>query len=401
MAARKKDENKKPSIIRPFGNIECYEFHMLQLRFLGTTIVGSRYSIPSSLAAAEHHDRVVAWVEDAIAHVVLEHPALRVDVVNADTKRPAWVAVDEVDFAHHVTWEDVDGTAVIDYGEMLRDKIEKRLDEPYANVAGRPQWRVFVLFVTGEHPYLDLVFDYSHGFSDGTGGKIFHETLLRALNNNKNKNTATPAEAEAERQQDLVLTNRILKIPFSAHTLPPPIEKIAKFSVSPKFAISMAWKELRPAGLLPSPSTAHAHWAPIRTTPYATRFRTFDVEARELRTILAACRAHKTTVTGLLQALVAASMAAHIPPRDAAAFTSSTALDLRRHLGQPAPGLDPKRTIADYVSQTTHEFDADLVREMRAVAVTAVEEEENKPPPQALVDLVWRCAARVRGEIQE
>ncbi|KAI1750734.1 hypothetical protein F4782DRAFT_532223 [Xylaria castorea] len=388
MTVRNKDENKKPSMIRPLGNVECYEFHMLQLGFLRSTIVNSRYTIPPSLAAPEHRDRVVAWVEDAIARVVLEHPALRLDVVNADTKRPAWVAVDQVDFTHHVTWEDVDGTAG-NYEETLRDRIGKRLDEPYVNLAGRPQWRVLVLFKTGEHPCLDIVFDYSHAFSDGTSGKIFHESLLRALNT---------TETEKEGAQNRVLTNRTLEIPPSARALPPPVEKVAKFTVSAKFAISTAWKELRPAGLIASPSAAHAHWAPIRATPYATRFRTFDIEAAAVRNVLTACRAHATTVTGLLHALVLASMAARIPPRDATAFTGSTALDLRRYLGQPVPGLDPRRTMADYVSQTAHEFDADLVREIRAAAAAL---SDDTPPSPTLVDLVWRCATRVRGEIQK
>ncbi|KAI1735623.1 hypothetical protein F4680DRAFT_452708 [Xylaria scruposa] len=392
MAVKSKDIKKKPSIIRSLGNVECYEFHMLQLRFLGSTIVNSRYTIPPSLAAPEHHDRVVAWVEDAIARVVLEHPALRLDVVDADTKRPAWVAVDELDFAHHITWEDVDdGTAGGDYEETLRDKIEKRLDEPYTNLAGRPQWRVLILFKKGDRPYLDIVFDYSHAFSDGTGGKIFHETLLRALN-------AATTETEKDGEQNLVLTNRTLKIPSSARALPPPVEKVAKFSVSAKFAISTAWRELRPAGLVAaSSSPAHAHWAPIRATPYVTRFRTFDVGAATLRTVLAACRAHETTATGLLHALVLASMAARIKPQDAAAFTGSTALDLRKFLGRPAPGLDAKRTMADYVSQMTHVFDADLVREIRAAAAAS----DDASPSPTLVDLVWRCATRVRGEIQK
>lgn len=237
---------------------------MLQLGFLGPTIVNSRYSIPPSLAAAEHHDRVVAWVEDAIAHVVLEHPALRLNVVNADTKRPAWVAVDRLDFAHHVTWEDVDDKAVANYDEMLQDRIEKRLGEMYTGLAGRPHWRVLILSVSGERPYLDIVFDYSHAFCDGTGGKIFHETLLRALNNN-NKSTST----ETEKQQKPVLANRILQIPSTARALPPPIEKIAKFRVSAKFAICTAWKELRPSSLRvsSSPTPTYAHWAPIRATP--------------------------------------------------------------------------------------------------------------------------------------
>ncbi|KAI0544737.1 alcohol acetyltransferase-domain-containing protein [Xylaria curta] len=378
MAVRSKDEKK---IIRPFGNVECYEFHMLQLKFLGSTIVNSRYTIPSSLAASES---VVARVEDAIARVVIEHPALRLDVVDADTKRPAWVAVDELDFTHHVTWEDVDDTSG-NYEEIFRDKIEKRLDEPYTNLAGRPQWRVLILFKKGDRPYLDIIFDYSHAFSDGTSGKIFHETLLRTLN-------ATP---ETEKQTP-ILTNRILKIPSSAPPLPPPVEKIGKFPVTPKFAISTAWRELRPAGLITSPSAAHAHWAPIRATPYATRFRTFDIEAGTLRNILTACRAHKTTVTGLLHALVVASMAARIKP--ATAFTGSTALDLRKFL-ETSADLEPKRTMADYVSQMAHVFSADLVREIREAAVPVVSGDVTLPPP--LADIIWRSATRVRAEIQK
>ncbi|TRX88986.1 hypothetical protein FHL15_010108 [Xylaria flabelliformis] len=394
MAVKTKDEKKKSSIIRPFGNV--------------------RYIIPPSLAAPEHHDRIVAWVEDAIARVVLEHPALRLDVVNADTKRPAWVAVDEIDFAHHITWEDMDDTAE-NYEEILRAKIEKRLDEPYTKLTGRPQWRVLILFKKGVHhpSSLDIVFDYSHAFSDGTSGKIFHETLLRTLNATTTTTTTNIASTETSTEKDddgVLVANRTLKIPPSATTLPPPVEKLGKFSVSAKFAISTAWRELRPASLMTSsPSATHAHWAPIQPTPYATRFRTFDIEAVVLRNILTACRAHETTLTGLLHALTLASLAARIKESEATAFTGSTALDLRRFLGRTAPkGLEPSRTMADYVSQTAHVFDADLVREIRAAAAATTttvsdddDDDDDAPPSPPLVNLIWRCATRVRSEIQK
>ncbi|TGJ82757.1 hypothetical protein E0Z10_g6005 [Xylaria hypoxylon] len=384
MAVTKKDEGGKPGIIRSFGNLECYEFHMLQLRFLGNTIVTCRYTTPAALAAPELHDGVVARVEDAIARVVLEHPALRIDVVNADSKRPAWVGVNRVEFAHHVQWEDISGNndanenTAIHSEERLREIVERRLDEPDANLAKRPGWRVLVLYKKkGGDPFLDIVFDYSHALGDGTSGKVFHETLLRLLN------TSTSTETEA------ALTNRILTIPPTASPLPPPMEKLAKFSLSAKFAISTAWKEL----VFSPSSTAQAHWAPIRATPYRTRFRTFNIQDDDMRGILAACRAHKTTLTGLLHALLLVCMASRIPAQDATAFTGSTALDLRRHIAA-SPDLDPRHTVADYVSQLAHEFDADLVRRIRDVNGT-----DTMAP--ALVDIVWSCAARVRGEIQK
>ncbi|KAI1276916.1 hypothetical protein F5Y07DRAFT_364495 [Xylaria sp. FL0933] len=375
---------------------------MIQLRFLGNNIVGCRYAIPTPLAEPGLHDQVIAHVEDAIARVVLEHPALRVDAASLDTKRPAWVAVEQVDFAHHVQWVDVtgangsDNNAVAKPEETLPEMIERRLDEPYENMAGRPQWRVLLPFKNGGDPFLDIIFDYSHAFGDGTSGKIFHETLLRILN--------IPTISGETETQTPILKERMLTIPPTAKTLPPPMEKAGKFSMSAKFAVSTAWKELRPLGLS-SMSAAHAHWAPIRTTPYKTRFRAFDVPADALRGILTACRAHKTTVTGLLHGLLLVSLASRIPAQ--AAFAGSTALDLRRHLVgvdvKSYPGLDPRRTVANYVSAMTHEFDADVVRRIREVAKPGdnTNDDDDAVAPAALVDLVWQCAARVRGEIQK
>lgn len=414
---------------------------MLKLGFLGSTIVNCRYTIPSSLAAPEHYDRVVAWVEDAIARVVLEHPALRLNVVNADTKRPAWVDVDSVDFAHHVQWQHLDennGDTAANHDKMLHERIEKILDEPYTNLVGRPHWRILILFKTKDKPFIDIVFDYSHSFSDGTGGKIFHETLLRMLNTPPTTNeTEAKIEAEAkteaaldqQKQHPTLLTNRVLTVPANARRLPPPCEKTGKFPVSTRFALLTAWRELRPSGL--SPQTAsQARWAPIQATPYRTRLRVFDIAPAVVRAIIAACRTHKTTLTGLLHALVLAALASRVPASEAMAFTGGTALDLRRHLlgtpkktkedkkkkkrnEEPDFDFDPKRTMANYVSLTPHEFGVDLVREIRdlsspqdgaargTVAHKDGDKNENETPSPALVDLVWNCAARVRGEIQK
>ncbi|KAI0872419.1 alcohol acetyltransferase-domain-containing protein [Hypoxylon argillaceum] len=398
MAAKTKEESKKLSIIRPLGNVECYEFHMLQLRFFGGTIVNCRYTIPPCLATPElQHEDVVARFEDALARVVLEHPALRLDTVNVNTKRPAWIAIGQVDFAHHVQWEDVNGSeedaaaAAAEHEEMLRERIETLLDEPYAGLAGRPKWRVLVLFKKGAAPFLDVVFDYSHAFGDGISGKIFHETLLRVLNTGaaSGKQTSHPA-----------LANRVLTIPPTAAALPPPVEKRARFPVAAKFALSTAWRELMPPGLA-LPSSANANWAPIRPAPFRTRLGIFNVEPAALKGILAACRAHDTTVTALLHALLLVSMAARLPANKATAFTGITALDLRRYLD-----ADAARTMADYVSQTPHQFGADVVREIRgaiteAAAAAAASGDDDPAPSPALAALVWRCAARVRGEIRK
>ncbi|KAJ3552357.1 hypothetical protein NPX13_g11136 [Xylaria arbuscula] len=153
MAVAKSESDEKSSIIRPLGHMERYQFHMLHLKFLGGTIVSCRYDIPPPLATADSHDRIVEYVEDALARVVIEHPALRLVAVKADTKRPAWVAVNQLDLAHHVQWVDCSssssgdeagdgggGDAVVSQ-ETLRARIERCLDESYAHVKEGPQWR--------------------------------------------------------------------------------------------------------------------------------------------------------------------------------------------------------------------------------------------------------------------
>ena len=410
---------------------------MLQLRFLGGTVLGCRYAIPASLATPDHqHDRVVEHVEDALARVVIEHPALRLVAVKADTKRPAWVAVDQLDFTHHVQWADLssddgdgeggggaDGSAeAVVSEETLRARIERCLDESYATEAEGPQWRVIILFKSRGDSVLDVIFDYSHALGDGMSGKIFHESLLRSLNHTSA--TPSPPAGTETSATPSALSNHILKIPSTARTLAPPVEKVGKFSISPKFALSTIWKELRPPKLA-STSTRLAHWAPIRATPYRTHFRAFRIAADTLKQIQAACRAHGTTITGLLHALVLVPMAMHIPEKEAVAFTGSTPLDLRRHLvGSPEVkrlGFDPRRTIANYVSIMYHKFGAELVREIREI-VTAKrrgngenrEDGEDRGGEERgdeggdreditpeLVSLIWKCAARVRGEVQK
>ncbi|KAF2963166.1 hypothetical protein GQX73_g10411 [Xylaria multiplex] len=334
------------------------------------------HALAEVLGKYERHDGVVARVEDAIARVIIEHPALRIDVVNTDSKRPAWVSVDQVDFAQNVQWQDINynnnnENTAIDSEENLRHIIERRLDEPEANLTKRPGWRVLILYRKGGDSFLDIIFDYSHGLGDGTSGKIFHETLLRLLN-------ATEIEARTP-----ALTNRKLNILLTAKSLPPPIEKVVKFPVSAGFAISTAWRELRPPGFSPA-SAAQANWAPICVTPYKTQFCAFSVRGDDLKTILAACRAHKTTLTGLLHALLLVCMASRIPAKDAMAFLGSTALDLRRYV-TASPDLDPQRTVADYVSLIAHEFDTELVRRIRTVTKTGT----------MAPALIWTCAARL------
>ncbi|KAI0390096.1 alcohol acetyltransferase-domain-containing protein [Xylariaceae sp. FL0594] len=408
-------------IVRPLGDMERYQHDAIALRFLANVAVSARYTIPLSLtlpASPEQRkdcrDAVVRELEEALAEVVLEHPTLRIKVVNGHTKKPAWAVVESVHLRRHVQWRFLEDDSGADggYYGFLRDLLEKRIDEGLQPLLeGRPKWRVLFLCSlnstnsrsgeTGEGvqssmPFVEAIFEFDHSFVDGMSGKIFHETLLRKLKQRK--------DAPAGR---LLSEDGVLAIPPTASTLAPPLDRVEKITITPSFFLASAWKELRPPSIVSlsnsktKTKSSRAHWAPIRPDPkdYKTRFRAFDIPPQTLAKLLAECRRHKTTLTGLLQAVLLCGMAKNIPTEKAGAFAHDTALDLRRHVTSLPM---PERQMINYVSLMSHKFDGELVGKIRGYVSKKppATDGEKGQPDEGLVALLWHTASRVRAEIQ-
>ncbi|KAM0309229.1 hypothetical protein ACHAPQ_012594, partial [Fusarium lateritium] len=127
-------------------------------------------------------------------------------------------------------------------------------------------------------------------------GKILHQSLLRNLNDPR------------VLQKLPNLKGNTLQLESVADRFPPPPEKLIKIPISWGFALSTVWKELRPPFLVSNDPT-QASWAPIKEEPYRTEFRTFSIDDATVKKVIEKCRAHKTTITGLLHALPLASLA--------------------------------------------------------------------------------------------
>ncbi|KAK7733983.1 Alcohol acetyltransferase [Cytospora paraplurivora] len=219
-------------------------------------------------------------------------------------------------------------------------------------------------------------------------GKIFHTDLLRSLNS---------VGKDAEFTTD---DRSTIKLPDSAPVLPPPIEDICKLPLTIPFVLKTLWNEYGPTTFRP----ALARWAPI-ASPYKTQVRAFTVEAEPLERILFACRQHKTTLTGLLHALTLTSLASQLTEEAAPALASGTTIDMRRYIepNLPAyPGFKPERTMANFVTLMTHEFERGLVSQIRSLLSRPAVEGTDKSAALSpgLVDLIWSAAARVRREIE-
>ncbi|KAI8306135.1 hypothetical protein K4K61_004781 [Colletotrichum sp. SAR11_59] len=311
-------------------------------------ILACRYSFPSQLFSRKSHRDLVETFERAVARVVLKHPQLHVGIAGGSTARPYWVRLDNVKLDDHIDWRLVEGEA----DDHLRE--------------------AFVL----------LVFD--HTILDGGSAKTFHKELLQSL-----QDDARPTD-----DQDAGLKDHVLMLPGdSTATLSPPPEDVVRFPVT---ADPTAADE---AAVVHARNPADAHWAPIATAPFKSQFRTIAVPLTLLSQLVQTCRQHQVTLTGLLHALALVSLAPLLGQADSSAFTSMTAMDLRRFLPShqaERPWFKPEEAMSNYVTILNHVFDEDLVAKVRSRGTSSSSAGFGFA---GITDLVWSAAGRVRRNI--
>ncbi|KAL7927967.1 alcohol acetyltransferase domain-containing protein [Trichoderma austrokoningii] len=389
--------NVAGDIIRPLGHLENFQSALYLLGLYRGTIVTCRYNIPDEFVDESAQEQLMNKLELAIAAAVLQHPFLRVGIINDDSKCPYWVQLSNIDLAHHIQWQQLVEGSVEEYQTLYNSSLREQLDTEFSNLRTRPGWRIVVLRSKGKPSQLDLIFVWNHSIVDGMSGKIFQETVLRHLNH---------PVAVAERPE---LQNHVLRL-TAAERLPPPMNKMAKFPVTLAFAAATTWQELKPSFLV-GENSMNATWAPIRRKPYETTQRIISLDSGTLQNILSACRRNKTTLTGLLHAAV---LATQLTEKEAPAFASISALNMRRYM--PSKSVDDleseiDQTMANFVSRHIHKFDKALVKKIRDLAAVSREpatpSERNCQPSlqiiagtDALMDILWTVAARVRGELQ-
>jgi len=326
------------------------------LGLIRSVIVTCRYNVPSTYLAQQSSSSLLeSVIENALATVVLGQPILGVGIVGEDTKEPAFVHIKTIDMRHMIEWKELaaasdrrreskgQNEAEEAYNDRLLRSLEKYHEPLWEDLANKPGWKIVVhhdphqlnLFrvrtpdgpssattaaVEGEGDKslsLDISFCFHHAYADGKSAYIFHRDLQRALNNQ----TSTPSASPPSELQD-----HTLHLP-TPPSIPPAAEKLISFTLSWGFILRMVWKEilypsLRPLLLIlpfakPSESEKDAlPWtgAPIDPSNPGTRIRMVNVSSSpsSLDAMLARCRSHKASLTGLIHALVARSLARRV-----------------------------------------------------------------------------------------
>ncbi|KAJ4271516.1 Alcohol acetyltransferase [Fusarium torreyae] len=359
---------EQPKVIRPLSNL-----------------------LPENLAEGSL-EAVQDAFHRAMALTVLEHPILQVGILNEDSAVPSWIELKSVNLGNHISWQEVKASE--SYDACLKEAIRNQLDSWFLDVETKPGWRISMLWPEGTLQSLDVIFCWNHTNFDGVAGKILHRSLLSNLNNPR------------VGQEPPNLNGNVLQLESVADKFPPPPEKLIKIPISLGFALSTIWKELRPPFLVSSDPT-QASWAPILEEPYRTEFRTFSIDDATLKKVIDKCRAHKTTMAGLLHALPLASLALQLGEdqkhykKEAKSMYAITALDTRRFIPantEAYPWHVPSTTMDNQMTICDHLFDEKLVGEIRRKGSDASSEDEIMT---RLEDIVWSAAVQARQDIQE
>ncbi|KAG5917165.1 hypothetical protein E4U61_002986 [Claviceps capensis] len=336
----------------------------------------------------------------ALERLILAQPMLHVGILHQHTNAACFCHIPHVDLAHHVSFSTLHCNSEQEYDEAISALHAQHHDQRFVDVARRPAWRIEVVEAQGEAAQAfsragiraqDVVFAYHHALLDGTSGRMFHEDLLRQLNR-------LVCEGEAEHDDDLPAAAALLSIPLPLAGLPA-LQALIPASLSPIFAVKSLWTELAPAMLCSRPPPPW-YAAPIDLArPYITRTISVSVPRKLLDRLLAACRSHVTSLTGLIHVLTVVSLTARLPAQDAVLFCAATPISLRPYLPRDLHLEDMLSVLV-----TTHLYDfaapeITLLRSLLGALSSSSSSSSSSPSPKALTSLIWSLAHDMKAHL--
>ncbi|KAG5962515.1 hypothetical protein E4U58_003846 [Claviceps cyperi] len=360
-----------------------------------------RPSTPSSPTSISPSARPTAHITPsllyaALKRLILAQPMLHVGILDQHTNAARFCHIPHVDLAHHVSFSTLHCNSEQEYDEAIAELHAQHHDQRFVDVARRPAWRIEVVEAQGDAVQAfsragiraqDVVFAYHHALLDGTSGRMFHEDLLRQLNR-------LVCEREAE-HGDLPTAAVLRSIPLPPTGLPA-LQALIPASLSPIFVVQSLWTEMAPAMLCSRPPPPW-HAAPIDLArPYVTRTIPVSVPRGLLDRLLAACRSHGTSLTGLLHVLTLASLTARLPAQDAVLFCAATPISLRPYL---PPDLHLENMLSVLVTTHLYDFAAPEIALLRSQLGALSSSSLSSASPEALTSLIWSLARDLKTHL--
>ncbi|KAK1716744.1 alcohol acetyltransferase [Colletotrichum acutatum] len=383
--------SSQTEVIRPCGNMEKYSTARHSLGLYRCVAVTGRYVLPPGISTLSQAETIL---QDAVAQVIAEQPFMQVGIADEDKQTSSFVRVPQINLSNHIQWfppshpgsgsgsiPGPDTTGGPGPDATLCKHLSHQHDQLWPEITQRPPWKLSIIPIQtsqNEPPAeIEVIYFFHHAISDGTSGSIFHKRLLHALNN--------PSTTQH-------LQSTILTLP-TPPSLPLPQENLVNGRISWPYFLRELWSAFGPAWLKPKPAATPWTGEAIRLdTPFHTNVRIVTIPAATVSNLLAACRAKGLTLTPLIHALVAASLARHIPASAAPSFEPSSAISMRRFVQDASLGIDDRMCVL--VTSTNHPISETLT--------TALREPSSSSSPSSgstLENAIWAVASSVKADL--
>lgn len=273
-----------PGLLEQYSTVRHYHEFYFNVATAATYTLPDSYTLPAK-----------DYIYKACESLIQQHPSLSAVPVDEDTKHPYFVRLPEIDLDQPIHFQERRSPEVDSDAQQEQDLELQSLLQTQHNTGftvPSPFWRLCVLTGASNPRCFTAVFVYHHALGDGSSGKSFHRTFLRALHDAA---SLSPGQAE-----------RVISSPKTP--LLPNLEAIHPLPVSIRFLLSAAFKakvwSRRDPGLW---TGGKVEW------PVETQVRHFALPKSHTSSLKSLCREHSTTITALLQTVVARGLFEHIP----------------------------------------------------------------------------------------
>lgn len=296
-----KNQAQDGSSSRPLGPLELYSAYRTLFKAVAPVMIGAEYS--QLLEKSVLYPALASLIADES----LLGASIELDQAGSSNRM---VKLSSVDLDKIVVYKD---------NEKLDDLVNEYFHshDIYYNQMELPLWRVMILNKTL------LLFWFDHALLDGTSGALFHQLLLAKLNQiepTENPGSVVPV---SELPLDSTFDNLA--------KLRPPPDKLAKLLLQ-----ELVWNNIKP-----KEKYLWEGYKPKYPVTSIAMFGSLSVE--QSAKLLAIARQNKTTINGIMVAVMLEVAASRVPEKFVKKSTDETKISYSIAInGRGKPPMDPK-----------------------------------------------------------
>ncbi|KAF8465660.1 hypothetical protein BDZ91DRAFT_726584 [Kalaharituber pfeilii] len=292
----------------PTGLTEKYSTYRHHLTFYRCVTTATLYrppptDTPGAFLAPEAFKPILYY---ALSEAIVRHPMLSVTIKDEHTSKPYFASIDSVNLDTVVEWSP---TPEASHNFDADSEIQGILNRDFKSQlqSGGPVWRVRVIFTPPQGVW--LIFAFHHAIGDAISGVAFHRAVLRALN------SAPQTTSDVANLIEIAAKDR--------RPLPPALETVHSLPLGVGYILKAVYDEyLRPDRrddklwmCSSSAGRARETYFPFLppseggTGALKTELITLWVPGDMISALRSSCRRNRTSITALLQTVLARGLA--------------------------------------------------------------------------------------------